>query len=49
MMDTWVEAFDTEELSAVLMLDMSAAFDLVNHDLLFKKLEAYGFDKKSQE
>ena len=49
MIDTWVEAFDAEEISAVLMLDMSAAFDLVNHELLVKKLEAYGFDKKSQE
>ena len=47
MMDTWFEAFDNEELSAVLMLDMSAAFDLVNHELLIKKLEAYGFDDES--
>ena len=44
MIDTWVEAFDNEELSAVLMLDMSAAFDLVDHELLIKKLEAYGFE-----
>ena len=48
MIDTWVEAFDDKELSAVLMLDMSAAFDLVNHDLLVKKLSAYGFDDNSQ-
>ena len=44
MIDTWVEAFDSEDISAVLMLDMSATFDLVDHELLLKKLEAYGFD-----
>ena len=44
MRNTWVEAFDNEELSAVLMLDMSAAFDLVDHELFIKKLEAYGFE-----
>ena len=48
MIDTWVEAFDNKELSAVLMLDMSAAFDLVNHELLVKKLAVYGFDDSSQ-
>ena len=30
------------------MLDMSAAFNLVDHQLLVKKLEAYGFDVESQ-
>ena len=48
MIDTWAEAFDDEKLSAVLMLDMSAVFDLVNHDLLIKKLDAYGFDTESR-
>ena len=44
MIDTWAEAFEDEKVSAVVMLNMSAAFDLVNHDLLVKKLDAYGFD-----
>ena len=39
MHDAWVEAFDHGELSAVTILDMSAAFDLVNHDILLKKLQ----------
>ena len=47
MMDTWVESFEKEDISAVLMLDMSAAFDLVDHSLLTKKLSVYGFDEGS--
>ena len=47
MVDTWVEAFDEGELSAVLMLDVSAAFNLVNLELLVRKLETYGFDPDS--
>ena len=47
MMDTWVEAFDRDEVSAVLMLDMSAAFDLVDYDVLSMKLNTYGFEKDS--
>ena len=43
MMDTWTEAFDQEQISGVLMLDMSAAFDLVDHALLVDKLKVYGF------
>ena len=47
MIDTWIEAFDRDEISAVLMLDMSAAFNLVDYGLLAKKLDVYGFEKAS--
>ena len=47
MLDVWGEAFEDKDISAVLMLDMSAAFDLVDHDLLVKKLALYGFEKNS--
>ena len=41
MQDMWLEKFDNGEISAVLTLDMSAAFDLVDHDILLDKLRVY--------
>ena len=43
----WVEAAERGELTGVCMLDMSAAFDVVNHELLLKKLRLYGFNQTS--
>ena len=47
MQDIWLEALNDNEISAVIMCDMSAAFDLVNHTLLLKKLQLYGFKESS--
>ena len=44
--DSWVEALEREEVSGVMMVDLSAAFDCVDHPLLLEKLKLLGFDEK---
>ena len=40
--DTWYKALDQRQLIAVVFLDISKAFDTVNHPLLLKKLQLLG-------
>ena len=47
MYDTWLDALEDGELAGVCMVDMSAAFDVVDTELLLKKLCLYGFDRKA--
>ena len=47
MYDCWVQAAEDKEITGVCMLDMSAAFDVVDHSILLDKLKLYGFDNIS--
>ena len=40
--DTILEAVDKKELTAIVYLDMSKAFDSINHSILLQKLKAIG-------
>ena len=46
MYDRWVKAAVDEQVSGVVFLDLSAAFDLVDPDLLIGKLKVYGIDRE---
>ena len=45
MYDSWLQAVESGQLAGVCLLDMSAAFDVVDHELLLQKLSQYGFDE----
>ena len=43
LVDFWLKAIDRTELSAALLLDLSAGFDVLNIELLLNKLILYNF------
>ena len=45
--DEWVSALEEKRFTGVCFLDLSAAFDIVDHSLLIDKLQLYGFDHNS--
>ena len=45
LVDLWLRSVDKGKLSAAVLLDLSAGFDVIDHDTLLKKLEKYGFNE----
>ena len=43
MTDDWISAIDNNKYVGTLFLDLSKAFDLVNHDILLQKLKSFSF------
>ena len=44
MYNHWAESIEEGNMAGVMMIDLSAAFDLVDHSLLLQKLKLLGFD-----
>jgi hypothetical protein len=42
-----LEEMNNGNVNVVILLDLKNAFDVVDHDIMAKKLEIYGFNKKS--
>ena len=49
LQDMFLKAAGEKKLTAALLLDQSAAYDLLDHIILLRKLEAYNFDSRSIE
>ena len=45
--DFWIKAAENKELTAALLLDLSAAFNVVDHQILLDKLKLYNFSPKA--
>ena len=49
LIERWKSSLDNNGYAGAVLMDLSKAFDCLNHDLLLAKLFAYGFSKKSLE
>ena len=44
MQDKWATSSDKKEITGILLWDLTAAFDTLDHKLLLNKLKIYGFE-----
>jgi hypothetical protein len=49
LQDMWLSASEDRKLSAALLLDLSAAFDIVDHRIFLEKLKIYNFSDDTVE
>ena len=42
MVDNWIQGIECGQMAGVCMVDLSSAFDIVDHDLLLQKMALYG-------
>ena len=47
MVDTWLQSLDGGKIVSTLFLDLSAGFDVINHELLLRKLHLYNFSSNT--
>ena len=47
LLEKWRNILDKRGYGGAILMDLSKAFDTLNHDLLLAKLHAYGFDHES--
>ena len=46
LIERWRKSLDNKGYGGTVLMDLSKAFDTLNHDLLISKLDAYAFDIK---